>query len=90
MISVLENKHNQRSKIYEWIKEEMNILKKIKEKPIRNNTEATAQEIINLNEMLHNINEKKTEISELILNDPSDKLVNDLDEFTNEVSLLFY
>lgn len=86
MISVLENKHNQRSRIYEWIEEEMNILKKMKEKPIRINTEATAQEITNLNEMLQNINEKKIEISELISSDPSDKLVNDLDVFTDEVS----
>lgn len=83
---MLENKHSQRSRIYEWIDEEINILKKMKEKPIRINTEATAQEITNLNEMLQNINEKKIEISELVSSDPSDKLFNDLDVFNNEVS----
>lgn len=85
MISILENKHSQRAKIYEWIEEENNNLKKLKEKPTRINIEATAQEITHLNEMLQNINEKKIETAELVSDDISDKLVNDLDLLTDMV-----
>lgn len=85
MISILENKHSQRAKIYEWIEEENNNLRKLKEKPTRINIEATAQEITNLNEMLQNINEKKIETAELVSDDLSDKLVNDLDLLTDMV-----
>lgn len=85
MISILENKHNQRAKIYEWIEEENIILKKLMEKPTRINIDATAQEMVNLNEMLQNINEKKIESAELVSDDPSDKLVNDLDVLTDMV-----
>lgn len=79
MISILEKKHNQRTHIYDWIEEEMNILKKMKEKPTRINMEVTAQEIASLNEMLQNINDKKIEVVELVADNPSDKLVDDLD-----------
>lgn len=85
LISILENKHNQRAKIYEWIEEENIILKKLKEKPTRINIEATAQEITNLSEMLQNISEKKIETAELVSDDISDKLVNDLDLLTDMV-----
>lgn len=85
MISILEKKHNQRTQIYEWIEEEMNILRKMKEKPTRINMEVTVQEIANLNEMLQNINDKKIEIIELVADNPSDKLVDDLDILTNMV-----
>jgi len=88
MISVLENKHNQRAIIYEWIKEEMIILNKIKEKPTRINIDATAQEITNLNETLQNVNDKKLEIADLVSDDTSDKLVTDLDNLTNMVNLV--
>lgn len=85
MISILENKHNQRTQIYEWIENETIVLNKIKEKPTRINIEVTAQEINNLNEMLQNINEKKIETIELVLNDQPDKLVNDIDILTDMV-----
>jgi len=88
MISVLENKHNQRSIIYEWIEEEKVILNKMKEKPTRINIDATAQEITNLNETLQNVNDKKLEIAELVSNDTSDKLVTDLDNLTDMVNLV--
>jgi len=88
MISILENKHNQRAIIYEWVEEEMIILNKMKEKPTRVNTEATAQEITNLNEMLQNVNNKKLEIAELVPDGSSDKLVTDLDNLTDMVNLL--
>lgn len=88
MISILENKHNQRTKIYEWIEEEKIILNKMKEKPTRINIEATAQEITNLNEMLQNVNDKKLEITELLLDDSSDKLVTDSYHLTDMVNIL--
>lgn len=88
MILVLENKHNQRTIIYEWIEEEMVTLNKMKEKPIRINIDGTAQEITNLNETLHNVNDKKLEIAELVLDDTSDKLVTDLDNLTDMVNLV--
>lgn len=88
MISVLENKHNQRAIIYEWIEEEMVTLNKMKEKPTRINVDGTAQEITNLNEILHNVNDKKLEIAELVLDDTSDKLVTDLDNLTYMVNLV--
>lgn len=78
IISILENKHNQRTRIYEWIENETISLNKIKEKPTRINIEVTAQEITNLNDMLQNINEKKMEVIELVSHDQSDKLVNDM------------
>lgn len=89
MISILENKFSQRTKIYEWIEEENINLKKLKEKPTKINIEATAQEITNLNEMLQNINEKKIETAELVSDDLSDKLVHDLDLLTDMVINLF-
>lgn len=89
MISILENKHSQRAKIYEWIEEENKNLKKLKEKPTRINIESAAQEITNLNEMLQNINEKKIETAELVSDDYSDKLVNDLNLLTDMVIILF-
>jgi len=49
MVSSLENKQKQRMRIYEWIENEMVVLNKIREKPIRINVEVTAQEITNLN-----------------------------------------
>lgn len=85
LITVLENRHNQRSRIFEWIEEEITILNKMKEKPTRINIEATAQEITNLNEMLQNINEKQIEIAELVSEDTSDKLANDLNTLMNMV-----
>lgn len=88
MISVLENKQNQREIIYEWIEEEIVILNKMKEKPTRINIDATAQEITNLNEILQNVNDKKLEISELVSDNPSDKLVTDLDNLTDMVNLV--
>lgn len=88
MILVLENKHNQRAIIYEWIEEEMVILNKMKEKPIRINVDGTAQEITNLNETLRNVNDKKLEIAELVLDDTSDKLVTDLDNLTDMVNVV--
>lgn len=86
MISILENKHNQRAIVYEWIEEEIIILNKMKEKPTRINIEATTQEIINLNEMLQNVNDKKLDIAQLVSDDPSDKLVTDLDNLIDMVS----
>lgn len=86
MTSVLENKQNQRSRIYEWIEEEFIILNKMKEKPTRINIETTAQEINNLNEMLQNINEKQIEIYEIVSDNSSDKLINDVDNLTNMVN----
>lgn len=86
MASVLENKHNQRSRIYEWIEEELIVLNKMKEKPTRINIETTAQEINNLNEMLQNINEKRIEIYEIVSDNSSDKLIDDLDNLTNMVN----
>lgn len=86
LITVLENRHNQRSRIFEWIEEEITILNKMKEKPTRINIEATAQEITNLNEMLQNINEKQIEIAELVSEDTSDKLANDLNTLMNMVT----
>lgn len=83
---MLENKQNQRTRIYEWIENEMVILNKIKEKPIRINVETTAQEITNLNEMIQNINDKKIEMSELVSGDPSNKLVNDMNILTDMVN----
>lgn len=85
LITVLENRHNQRSRIFEWIEEEITLLNKMKEKPTRINIEATAQEITNLNEMLLNINEKQIEIAELVSEDTSDKLANDLEILINMV-----
>lgn len=76
-------------KIHKWIEDEMIILEKIKEKPTRINVEATAQEINTLNEILQNVNEKITEISELVLDDSSDKFANNLDVLTNEVNRLY-
>lgn len=86
MTSVLENKHNQRSRIYEWIEEELIALNKMKEKPTRINIETTAHEINNLNEMLQNINEKRIEIYEIVSDNSSDKLIDDLDNLTNMVN----
>jgi len=86
MISILEDKHNQRAIVYEWIEEEIIILNKMKEKPTRINIEATTQEITNLNEMLQNVNDKKLEIAQLVSDDPSDKLVTDLDNLIDMVS----
>lgn len=86
MISILENKHNQRAIVYEWIEEEIIILNKMKEKPTRINIEATTQEITNLNEMLQIVNDKKLEIAQLVSDDPSDKLVTDLDNLIDMVS----
>lgn len=86
MISILENKHNQRAIVYEWIEKEIIILNKMKEKPTRINIEATTQEITNLNEMLQNVNDKKLEIAQLVSDDPSDKLVTDLDNLIDMVS----
>jgi len=88
MISILENKHNQRAIVYEWIEEEMIILNKMKEKPTRINIDATTQEIINLNEMLQNVNDKKLELMELVSDDPSDKLVTDFNNLIDMVSLI--
>lgn len=88
MISILENTNKKRTLIFEWIKEEMINLNKMKEKPTRINTEATVQEITNLKEMLQNINEKEIEIAELVLNDSSDKLVQDLNILTETVNKL--
>jgi len=86
MVSILENKQNQRMQIYEWIENEIVTLNKIKEKPTRINIEVTAQEITNLNEIVQNINDKKVEITELISDDSSNKLVNDMDILTNMVN----
>lgn len=86
MISVLENKNNQRTRIYEWIEGEMALLRKMREKPTRINVEATGQEIVNLNELLQNVNEKQIEIFELVSDDLSDKLLTDLNTLTNEVN----
>jgi len=86
MISILENKHNQRAIVYEWIEEEIIILNKMKEKPTRINIEATTQEITNLNEMLQNVNDKKLEIAQLVSDDPSDKLLTDLDNLIDMAS----
>lgn len=88
MISVLENKNNQRTRIYEWIEGEMGLLRKMREKPTRINVEAIAQEIVNLNELLQNANEKQIEISELVSDDLSDKLLTDLNSLTDEVNKL--
>lgn len=87
MISTLENTNKKRSQIYEWIKEELTNLNKIKEKPTRINPEATIQEITNLNELLQNLNEKEIEIAELIPNDSSDKLLQDLNVLKETVNI---
>lgn len=73
-------------KLHKWIEEEMINLKKMKEKPTRINVEVIAQEINTLNEILQNVNEKITEVSELALEDSSDNLVYNLDILTNEVN----
>lgn len=87
MISTLENTNKKRTQIYEWIKEELTNLNKIKEKPTRINLEATIQEITNLNELLLNLNEKEIEIAELIPNDSSDKLLQDLNVLKETVNI---
>jgi len=86
MVSVLENKQNQRIRIHEWIENEMVSLNKIKEKPTRINVEVTAQEIVNLNEMLQNVNDKQIEITELTSDDFSNQLVNNMNNLTNMVN----
>lgn len=72
--------------MYEWIEGEMGLLRKMREKPTRINVEAIAQEIVNLNELLQNANEKQIEISELVSDDLSDKLLTDLNSLTDEVN----
>lgn len=66
----------------------MGLLRKMREKPTRINVEAIAQEIVNLNELLHNANDKQIEISELVSDDLSDKLLTDLNSLTDEVNKL--
>lgn len=81
----MESKSNQRSRINEWVEEEINTLKKMKEKSIKINIEATAQDITNLNEMLQNVNEKNIELAELVSDNSSDDLVNNLKNLTDMV-----
>lgn len=85
-ISILENQNNKRTQVYEWIEGEMDSLRKIREKPTRINVETIAQEISNLNELMQNVNEKQIEISELVSDGPSDKLLNNLNVLTDEVN----
>lgn len=86
LISILERKYNQRTQIYKWIEEETTILKKIKEKPIRINLEATSQEISSLNEIAQNINDKNIELAELESDNQSAELVNNLQNLKDMVN----
>lgn len=84
-ISILENQNHKRAQIYEWIEGEMDSLKKIREKPTRINVEAITQEISNLNETMQSVNEKQTEVSQLVSDGQSDKLLDKLNVLTDEV-----